>query len=128
MSTYVRNVMARRAAGEKGFTLIELLVVIVIIGILAAIAVPVFLSQRTNAYEASLQSDVTNAAKVMEGAYVEGTGYTDVSPSFLEGDGNTVAVCVVSSTAFALEGTSTNGVGPIWYNSATGGLTTVDPC
>ena len=46
---------------EEGFTLIELLVVIVIIGILAAIALPIFLNQQKAAFNASLRSDVKTA-------------------------------------------------------------------
>ena len=63
MLSRIRKSMADK---DQGFTLIELLVVIIIIGILAAIAIPVFLNQRKKGIDASLKSDLKNAATQIE--------------------------------------------------------------
>src|ERR1700749_377138 len=68
--------LRHRAHGQEGFTLIELLVVILIIGILAAVAIPAFLNQRGKAKDANTKSDFNTAQTAEETYYTDSQAYT----------------------------------------------------
>jgi type IV pilus assembly protein PilA len=133
---------------EGGFTLIELLVVIIIIGILAAIAIPVFLNQRKKGYDAGVKADVRNAATAEESYMTDNNAYwagtaTFATPGPLGGQGLTFSSSgdysgstqsltieyvdgsglksTASNLGYCIQGTSASG-NTFAYNSAKGGL------
>lgn len=65
-----------RSRTRKGFTLIELLIVVVIIGILAAIAIPKFADTKNKAYVTAMKSDLKNMVSAAEASYSDNNDYT----------------------------------------------------
>ncbi len=108
--------LRNRASDEGGFTLIELLVVILIIGILAAIAIPSFLSQRQKAQDAEAKTDARTAQTAQETYFTNENKYTAVTADLkkvektLNTTGLTATATGTGTTAsFSVEATSKSG-------------------
>jgi type IV pilus assembly protein PilA len=118
---------------DEGFTLIELLVVIIIIGILAAIAIPVFLNQRQKGYDAGIKADLRNAATAEEtyltdyGAYTNGQanlsseGFKSSNTTDYTGGSTALTLKVDTNKGYCISAQSSSGK---WFlfDSQAGGL------
>jgi len=129
MIARVQKRMQEREAGDQGFTLIELLVVIIIIGILAAIAIPAFLNQREKAWASQVESDLKNASIAAESYAVGHNGsYDGLTPELLGEEGYnktadvTVTVESADADAYVLEGTHARLDGRTFTYDSTSGV------
>ena len=86
----------------KGFTLIELLIVVVIIGILAAIAIPKFSATREKAYFAAMKSDLKNLASQQEIYYSDAYSYTTATTDLAFTNSDAVNVSIGASVGIAI--------------------------
>ena len=118
---------------EEGFTLIELLVVVIIIGILAAIAIPQFAAYRKRGHEAQVKSDLRNAAVAQEAyfaaqsAYKPGTMDTNNPPGFNRTTGVTV-IAAVGTNTFELTAQHANCDTAVWTFSSVSGQISQTTC
>ena len=106
MPSPVRTRPMRRE--RHAFTLIELLIVVVIIGILAAIAIPKFTNTRQQAYLATLKTDLRNLVTAQEAYFDNNAAYTTTIPTSLFDASTGVTIAVSTATATGWSGTATH--------------------
>jgi prepilin-type N-terminal cleavage/methylation domain-containing protein len=111
---------------DQGFTLIELLVVMIIIGILAAIAIPVFLNQRKKAQDSAAKADISTIGKEVATYYVDGNGSTTNGGMNVTAASGRYVLAVAAITTPAAEGAVSTDLGKASANNVLGAQQFVD--
>ncbi|HEU5262494.1 MAG TPA: prepilin-type N-terminal cleavage/methylation domain-containing protein [Gemmatimonadales bacterium] len=113
---------------RKGFTLIELLIVVVIIGILAAIAIPKFANTKEKAYIASMKSDLRNLVTAEEAYFADSAVYTANWSCATPTPAANVAFCTSAGVGVAPGQALTIAVTPTGWNAIVGHNATAKKC
>jgi len=109
---------------RKGFTLIELLIVVVIIGILAAIAIPKFANTKEKAYIASMKSDLRNLINAEEAYFADNTTYGASTGALQYNQSAGVTVTLTSSSGTGWTATAYHNGTTVTCSIAVGGMAT----
>jgi type IV pilus assembly protein PilA len=125
---HIRDSKPKTVIDAKGFSLLELLVVLAIIGVLAAIAIPQFLSYRTRGVDSQMKSDLKNAALAMDSYFAENKVYPAsvaaiVGVGFNQTEGVALTIAVPTTSSFTITASKPSGTQPSFtFSSVTGNI------